>query len=280
MKKRTMKMIIRVIILALVCVMALSFAACGNDSAEVKKPSDTTLGSGTLVETEGETIAAVDALKPEANVNPATVNMGQALNGTHSGDAWYANGVRGDDYIYFEAADNSSIGIAYMKVEAGDLVKTVVCAMTDDNHLVDEEAAQNESGIDIVFLDAFKAYDYKNDTWYVRGDPEVIQQLFVGRQLAEQSSPTNTLILYIDGSGVEKFEDTEYALTWELTSASTLKFNDGEYDYDLEIIIDENNNFVSLTQQNHRIFIPEEQIGQQTEAQGEDTAPAQAGVQG
>lgn len=276
MKKR----IIWIIALVLVAVMALNFAACGDEATEVKKPSDTTVGSGTLVETEGETIAEVDALKPEANINPATLNMGQALNGAHSGDAWYANGVRGDNYIYFEAADNSSIGIAYMKVEAGELVKTVVCAMTDDNHLVDEAAAQEDSGIDIVFLDEFKAYDYKNDTWYVRGDPEVIQQLFVGRQLAEQSNPTNTLILYIDGTGVENFEGEEDALTWTLTSASTLKFNDGEYDYDLEIIIDENNNFVSLSEQNHRIFIPEDQIGQQTEAQGEDTAPAQAGAQG
>ena len=65
-----------------------------------------------------------------------------------------------------------------------------------------------------------------------------------------------------------------------MTSASTLKFNDGEYDYMLDIIVDENNAFVSLSEQNHRIFIPEEMIGQQTEAQGEDTAPAQAAAQG
>lgn len=235
--------------------------------------------TGKLEETAGETIADVSKLKPEANVNPSTLDVGQAMNNAHTGDAWYANGIRGDNYIYFEKADNSSIGLAYFKVEAGQVVKSVVCGMTDDNHLVDEEAAENESGIDIAFLDEFKAYDYKNDTWYVRGDPKTIEQLFVGIQLAEQSNPSNTLILKGDGTGVEVFNGGEYALTWTMTSASTLKFNDGEYDYKLDIIVDENNNFVSLSEQNLRVFIPENMIGQPTEAQGEDTAPAQAAAQ-
>lgn len=271
-----MKKVFAIVCVILVAVMALNFAACGNEAAS----SANEVGSGTLAETPGETIADVSKLSPEANVNPSTLNMGQALNGVHTGDAWYAGGIRGDNYIYFENADNSSIGLAYIKVEAGEIVKTVVCGMTEDNHLVDETAADGESGIDIVFADEFKAYDYKNDTWYVRGDPKVIEQLFVGRQLAEQSNSTNSLILNADGTGKEVFDGTEYALTWAMTSATTLKFNDGNYDYNLEIVVDENNAFVSLSEQNHRIFIPEEMIGQPTEAQGEDTAPAQAAAQG
>lgn len=272
-----MKKLIPVLLAMLVALMVLNFAACGND-APAADPG--TVGSGTLAETEGETIADVTKLEPAANLNPSMINIGQALNGVHTGDAWYANGVRGNDYIYFESADNSSIGIAYVKVEAGEVVKSVVCAMTEDNHLYDEDTTWEESGIDIVFIDDFKAYDYKNDTWYVRGDPEVIEQLFVGRQLAEQSNPSNTLILKADGTGVENYDGTEYALTWVMTSATTLKFNDGSYDYNLEIVIDENNAFVSLSEQNHRIFIPEELVGQATEAQGEDTAPALAAAQG
>lgn len=268
-----MKKLISVLLLVLVAVMVLNLAACGNDAA---KGDPNAVGTGTLVETEGETIADVTKLSPEANLNPSMINIGQSLNGVHTGDAWYANGVRGDNYIYFETADNSSIGLAYVKVEAGEVVKSVVCAMTEDNHLYDEDTNFDESGIDIVFVDEFKAYDYKNDTWYVRGDPAVIEQLFVGRQLAEQSNPANTLILKGDGTGVEVYDGKEYALTWAMTSATTLTFNDGDYDYNLEIVIDENNTFVSLSEQNHRIFIPEELIGQATEAQGEDTAPALA----
>lgn len=276
-----MKKFIALIAVVLAIVMALSLSACGSSGTTAANTGDpNAVGSGKLEETAGETITDVTGLKPEANVNPSTIDIGQAMSGAHTGDAWYASGIRGDNYIYFENADNSSIGLAYFKVEAGQVVKTVVCGMTDDNHLVDEEAAEGESGIDIVFLDDFKAYDYKNDTWYVRGDPKTIEQLFVGRQLADQSNPSNTLILKGDGTGVEKYDDTEYALTWTMTSASTLKFNDGEYDYMLDIIVDENNAFVSLSEQNHRIFIPEEMIGQQTEAQGEDTAPVQTAAQG
>lgn len=269
----------KTIALMLALAMALCFAACGSSGATAPSGDPNAVGTGKLEETAGETIADVSKLKPEANVNPSTLDVGQAMNNAHTGDAWYANGIRGDNYIYFEKADNSSIGLAYFKVEAGQVVKSVVCGMTDDNHLVDEEAAENESGIDIAFLDEFKAYDYKNDTWYVRGDPKTIEQLFVGIQLAEQSNPSNTLILKGDGTGVEVFNGGEYALTWTMTSASTLKFNDGEYDYKLDIIVDENNNFVSLSEQNLRVFIPENMIGQPTEAQGEDTAPAQAAAQ-
>ena len=269
----------KTIALILAVVMALCFAACGGGATEPAGDPNA-VGTGKLEETARENITDVSKLKPEANVNPSTIDVGQAMNGAHTGDAWYANGIRGDNYIYFDKADNSSIGLAYVKVEAGQVVKTVVCGMTDDNHLIDEEAAEGESGIDIVFLDDFKAYDYKNDTWYVRGDPKTIEQLFVGIQLAEQSNPSNTLILKGDGTGLEVFNGEEDPLTWTMTSASTLKINDGEYDYVLDIIVDENNNFVSLSEQNLRIFIPEDKIGQPTEAQGEDTAPAQAAAQG
>ncbi len=272
------------IALILALVMALSFSACGSSGTSTAKTGDpNAVGTGKLEETVGETISDVSKLKPKANVNPSTIDIGQAMSEAHTGDAWYANGIRGDNYIYFEKVDNSSINLAYFKVEAGQVVKTIVCGMTDDNHLIDEEAAEDESGIDIVFLDEFKAYDYKNDTWYVRGDPETIEQLFVGIQLAEQSNPSNTLILKGDGTGVEKYDDTEYALTWTMTSATTLRFNDGEYDYTLDIIVDEDNNFVSLSEQNHRIFVPIDMIDQQdeaqTEVQTEDTDAEQAAAQ-
>lgn len=235
--------------LALAALLIFCFAACGSDSEDA--------GTGKLEEVEGETIADTSALEPAANVDPSQLAIGQAISEEHTGDAWYLNGVRGESYIYFIAADNSSIGLAYVKVENGETVETLICGMTDDMHLVDEEAAEGESAIDIVFYDNFKAYDYKNSSWYVRGAPESIEQLFVGIQLVCQDNNSNTLLLKADGTGTEVFDGTEYPLTWELDSATTVKYNDGEHDYSLQIVTDESSAFVSLNEQNFRIFVPE-----------------------
>ena len=258
--------------LLLVAVMALSLAACGQTTEE--KAVDTTVGTGKVEKVEGETLADVSALEPAANVNPSLINIGQTMSEEHTGDAWYTDAVRGNDYFYLEAADNSSIGLAYKKMENGECVKTVICAMTDDNHLVDEEAAEGESSIDIVFYDEFTAYDYKTEKWYVRGNPDAIEQLFIGYQLVEQSNPSNTLILRADGTGTEVYVDeddqsVEAELTWSLTSASTLKYNDGEFDYQLTIVTDENDCFVSLSEENFRIFVLADQAGESTEETAE-----------
>lgn len=262
----------RIIALALVMVMAFGLAACG-----AKAEDANTVGTGKLETTEGETIQDVSKLEPAANINPSTLNIGHAISEEHTGDAWYVNGVRGEDYFYLTPADNSSIGLAYVLVEKGQPVKTVVCAMTEDNHLVDEEAPAGESGIDIVFTDEFKAYDYKNETWYVRGDPDVIKQLFIGRELACQDNPTNTIILRADGTGTEMFNGEEDALTWALDSATTVKYNDGEFDYSLEIVTDESGAFISLSEQNHRIFVPVENLTAEAETPAaEDTGAEEA----
>ncbi|MBP3540128.1 MAG: hypothetical protein J6J62_09820, partial [Oscillospiraceae bacterium] len=110
-------------------------------------------------------------------------------------------------------------------------------------------------------------------TWYVRGNPDTIKQLFVGMQLVCKDNPANTLILRGDGTGTEVFDGEEDAVTWALDSASTLKYNDGEHDYSLVIVTDENNCFLSLNEQNFRIF---ELEGAQTEAPAEDAAQPQS----
>ena len=133
----------------------------------------------------------------------------------------------------------------------------MVCAMTEDMHLIDGEAEDGQSSIDIVFNDDFTAYDSKNSTWYVRGNPKTIEQLFVGMQLICQDNPNNMLILRADGTGTEVFDGEEDEIAWALDSASTLKYNDGEHEYSLEIVTDENNCFVSLNEQNFRIFVLE-----------------------
>ncbi len=261
-----MKKFISIVATALALVMVLSLAACGKNDANM-------VGTGKVEIVEGETISDVSKLQPAANVNPSTLNIGESMSEEHRGDAWYVDGVRGENYIYLTPADNSSIGLAYVKVENGQTVDTVVCAMTEDNHLVDEEAAAGESRIDIVFNDDFTAYDYKNSTWYVRGDPDSIKQLFVGMQLVCRDNPANTLILRGDSTGTEVFDGEEDAVTWQLDSASTVKYNDGDHDYSLFIVTDENNSFLSLSEQNFRIF---ELEGAQTEAPAEDAAQPQS----
>lgn len=235
-----MKKFITLFSLLLVALMALSFAACGNNNG------------GTV-----DALPAGDA--PSANVSPAEIDIGRAVNGDYLGDAWYPDGVVGDSYICFTPADNSSIGLAYIKVEKGETVASIICAQTEDNHIVDAESAEGESSIDVIFADSFKAYDYKTDTWYIRGNPDEIAPLFAGTQLACQGDPTNTLLLNADGTGTEVFGGEEYFLTWELTGAATLRFNDGQFDYTLEIVTDEDGAFVSLSEQNHRIFVPADQ---------------------
>lgn len=261
-----MKKFISAAVVALTLIMVLSFAACGNSEANV-------VGTGKVEEIPGETISDVSKLKPAANINPSQLSIGESMSEEHSGDAWFVDGVRGENYFYLTPADNSSIGIAYVRVENGQTADTVVCAMTEDNHLVDEEAAEGESRIDIVFNDEFTAYDYKTSTWFVRGNPDNIKQLFVGMQLVCRDNPENTLILRGDGTGTEVFDGEEDAVTWALDSASTLKYNDGEHDYSLVIVTDETNSFLSLNEQNFRIF---ELEGAQAEAPAEDSAAAPA----
>lgn len=252
--------------LMLVVMMVLSLAACGSKTEE---PAKTETEPSTEVSTEapadapeevqpnsGEQIVDVSGLEPEAAVNPATLNIGSVQDEAHTGDAWYADGVKGGSYIYFEAADNASSGLAYVKMANGEKVETILCKLTEDKHLVDQEAEEGKSGIDIVFSDEFKAYDHVSGTWYVRGNPEVLGQLFEGVQLVCQGNESNTLILNAGGTGTEVFEGQEFEISWAMNSASTVVFNDGDYNYTLEIVTDESGKLVSLNEQNLRIFVP------------------------
>ena len=243
----------RLFSLYLIAAMMFALAACGSESAT--QPGGPI--SSAPEAADGETIDDTSSLEPAANLDPATLNIGRARDEAHTGDAWYTGGVKGDSYIYFEVADNSQAGIAYVKMEKGERAATVLCALTEDGHVVDQDAEQGKSSIDIVFYDEFKAYDYADKTWYVRGNPDAIEQLFVDLPLACQDNESNTLILKAGGTGTEVFEGEEDDITWAMDSASTVKYNDGEHDYILEIVTDEETGaLVSLSEQNFRIFVP------------------------
>ena len=253
-----MKRTLTLIALVLSVVMLFSLTACGAKEEAAPAPAETEEAPADIavlpVETETE---AAEGDGPAANVDPSQLNIGQAIDEVHTGDAWYKDGVEGGDYIYFEAADNSDVGLAYVKVEGGEKAATIVCTVNAAMHLVDAGVAESESTIDIVFEDAFRAYDYKSGTWYVRGNPETLSTIFTGITFACQDDETNTLVLNADGTGTELFQGTEDDLTWVMDSATTVKYNDGSHDHILQIVTDESGALVSLSEQNFRIFVPQ-----------------------
>lgn len=250
-----MKKIITVLALVLTVVMLLSLSACGS-KPEVQEEAPQDLAVIPVETEDSAKEESSDSDQPAANVDPAVVNMGQAIDEMHTADAWYKDGIEGGDYIYFELADNSDLGFAYVKMENGERTATVLCAVNAEQHVVDAQAEQGESSIDLVFVDNFRIYDYKSETWYVRGNPETLSTIFAGISFVNQDDATNTLILNADGTGKEVFQGQEDELSWEMDSATTVKYNDGSYDHILQIVCDEAGNLISLSEQNFRIFVP------------------------
>ena len=243
-----MKKALTLIALVMAVVMLFSLSACGGRDEQAQPEAGQSA--------PGEPMADLSELEPQANVDPGLVNMGQAIDEAHTADAWYKDGIEGGDYIYFELADNSDMGYAYVKVENGERVNTILCTVNDEMHLVDADAEAGQSAIDLVFVDDFKIYDHKSSTWYVRGNPESLSLIFSDVKFAERDDPSNTLLLKADGSGIEVFQGEEDELTWVMDSATTVKYNDGSHDHILQIVLDENGKLVSLSEQNFRIFVP------------------------
>lgn len=250
-----MKRTLTLIALLMSVVMLFTLTACGSkDELAETAPEE---GAADIAVIPAETQAPVEeGDSPAANIDPSQINIGQAIDEVHTGDAWYKDGVEGGDYIYFELADNSDLGLAYVKVEGGERVDTLLCAVNAAMHVVDAGVAESESSIDLVFVDNFQIYDYKSNTWYVRGNPETLSTIFTGITFACQDDETNTIILNADGTGTELFQGTEDELTWVMDSASTVKYNDGSHDHVLQIVTDESGALISLSEQNFRIFVP------------------------
>lgn len=247
-----MKKSLTLITLILSVVMLFSLTACGGQ----EKPAEAPPAAEVDIPVIGEKEPAPADDETAANVNPAQLNIGQAINEEHTGDAWYKDGVEGGDYIYFEQADNSDLGLAYVKVENGERVDTVLCAVNAAMHVIEADVKESESSIDLSFVDAFKVYDNKSGTWYIRGNPEELSTIFTGITFTCVDDETNTLILNADGTGTEVFQGQEDDLTWVMDSATTVKYNDGSYDHVLQIVCDENGNLVNLSEQNFRSFVP------------------------
>jgi len=243
----------KVLLMVLVCAMMMSLAACGAKPAEAPAEQAAPAAEASAVP-EGAVIPASE--DADAIVNPATLNLGVSKDETHSGDAWYKDGTSPDDYIYFGYADNSSSGLVCVHMVNGAPARTWLCKATVDNHLLDQEAEEGKSEIDIVFPDIFTAVNTLDGTKYVRGNADTLSQLFVGKNLVEKENSENTLIFNADGTGKEVYDGKEYDLKWEIDSGSTVKFTDGENEFSMTIEVDDNGNFVSLYNMNFRTYVP------------------------
>ena len=246
----------KIMILVLACVTLFTLAACGETAkpAEVTAPAAETASVPESAAVPENAVVA-ESEEADAAVDPTSLNLGVSTEETHSGDAWYKDGVSSESYIYLEKADNSDSGLACVLMTNGT-PKTWLCKVTADNHLVDQEAEEGKSEIDLVFTDIFTAVNNVDGTKYSRGTAESISRLFAGKQLMEKENNANTLLFNADGTGKEVFDGKEYELKWEIDSGSTMKFTDGENEFDMTIGLDENGNFESLYNMNLRTYVP------------------------
>lgn len=236
----------KIIMLILICAMVFSLAACGEKSAE---PAPAPAAAENVPQGQ----APVVSEKLDTGIDPSLIDFGVSGGEAHKGDNWYKDGVKGDSFIYFETADNANAGFACIKVEGGSIVKTWLCKTDSGNRVSDQDGS---SDLDLVFENELSAYNNADGTRYVRGNAEEIAKLFAGRNLAEQENPSNTIVLNADGTGKEVFEGKEDALTWKIIAATLVSVSDSEYEYIFTVNTDEAGNFVSLSQQNFRCFIP------------------------
>lgn len=241
----------KIIMLILVCAMVCSFAACGEKSAEVTAtpaPAAPDAVENTPVEQ-----APVITEKVDSGIDPTLINFGTSGGEAHIGDSWYKNGEKSGDSIYFEKADNANAGFACVRVKEGEVDKTWLCKVTDNGHVVDQDGS---SDLDLVFENELSAYNNADGVRYVRGDAQELAKLFADKTLTEQDNASNTIILNADGTGKEVFDGKEDALTWKVVSATIVSVSDSEYEYSFTVNTDEAGNFVSLTEQNFRCFVP------------------------
>ncbi len=243
----------KTVIFVLACAMLLTFAACGKSA----KPAEVTEApaEATAVPAAPEAAVVPENKEADALVDPTTLALGVSADASHSGDAWYKDGVSTGSYIYLEKADNSKSGLACILVADGT-PKTWLCKITKDYHLVDQDAEEGKSEIDLVFTDIFTAVNNADGSKYIRGNAESIAQLFAGKQLVEKENNANTILFNADGTGKEVYDGKEYTLRWEINSGSTIKFTDGENEFDLTIALDDNGVLKSLYDMNLRTYVP------------------------
>ena len=239
----------KIVMLILVCAMVCSLAACGEKPAE---PAPATAAPTQAANTAPEQ-APVLAEKVDAGVDPTLINFGTSGGETHLGDNWYKDGAKDADYIYFETADNANAGFACVKVEGGNVAKTWLCKVGSDDHVVDQDGS---SDLDLVFESELSVYNNADGVRYIRGNAEELAKLFADKTLTEKDNPSNTIVLNADGTGKEVFDGKEDALTWEVITATIVSVSDSEYEYKFTVNTDDAGNFVSLTEQNFRCFLP------------------------
>lgn len=219
-------------ILAIILIMALLLALCScgkvnNDNEQMQ-------------------------LAQEKIIDPLSINWGMREDNEIISDKWYPNGSEGLDYIYFTTATSSG-GCAYTRVMNGEQICHEYCELDDNGHLV--TPAGNIS-IDIVFTDAFTAYDYASDIWYLRGNLKKLEEQFVGREFYEENDESNIISFEDNGKCSELYKGANDLGTWEICTATAVKCRIAGSIYYFDIIFDGDGESVAgIKQRSGRRFL-------------------------
>lgn len=157
---------------------------------------------------------------PDTIIDPSTINWGYDENEDKS-ERWYLTDTDDVIYIYFTQGSESEL-CTYNLVKSGVVKESAACVVTEDNHLVPKEG--EEASFDLVFEDAFNAYDYSTDSIYSRGDISEYNSYFSGRVYYSEDN-LSTVTFNSDFTCTKTCNDSSVTGTWEITAKTSLLCN-------------------------------------------------------
>lgn len=184
-------------------------------------------------------------VEPQANINPSDVYFGNVLDGTRSSDTWWANGEVGTEGVYFAWAHNDAgMAIHWVDGNNADTAEQASVEITEDGHLLSTKGAEPEA--DFMFYDDLTCYDNVTQTWYMRGDAEMLNAEVSGKIYA---AGIWQITLADDGTFTDVYGDTTQTGTWAFNSSTTVKltYDDPTYYPQVVDVITEDGQLAALS---------------------------------
>jgi hypothetical protein len=204
-------------------------------------------GMGALVSggPSGSETGPMAEVEPQANISPDEVYFGNVLDGVRSSDTWWANGEAGTEGVYFAWAHNDAgIAIHWVDGNNADTAEQASVEITEDGHLLSAKDAEPEA--DFVFYDDLTCYDNVTQTWYMRGDAEMLNAEVSNKVYA---TGVWQITLADDGTFTDVYGDTTQTGTWAFNSSTTVKltYDDPTYYPQVVDVITEDGNLAALS---------------------------------
>ncbi len=195
--------------------------------------------------------------EPESILDPNRIDF-RYNEKENTADRWYLQGTDDVIYIYF-TSDNDAGLCTYHLVKSGVVQESIPCVVSQDMHLVAE--SHDKSGLDLVFEDAFTAYDYASDCWYSRGDKNEIESQLVNKTFTDENDNKNTLCFYQDYSCKKRVGDDMITGNYVFTAPQSMECDFAEDSMNFEITY--NDDFtVKCIKSENTVFYPEIQEGE------------------